>query len=281
MSVVTARQNARRTFVTRRFRQKPAYRRPYLQWLEDSFDYNVDNFGDADYVSVSSGLRAALLHSSFWQRLCDGMDELDRDFRYSRGAYLFRTLDPPIVGTKTFESFLKKTYRFNVVENRDWPDEPVLGWVMPSNWYQKVNDIVRGQLITRHIDGAIFLAQQLQKIAEETKAPSDLTYRAYDDGYYAIHFYALIDARVLRKSIGRYEGITGQVELQITTTMQEVIKQMLHEDYRKKRTQMTRQRTPWQWRYEDRDFVLNFLGHELQSLDGTICRLRAGKGTNH
>jgi hypothetical protein len=267
------REEARRAFVLERFRCKPEFGKRYEQWLDDRFDYSAANFGEVDYYSVARDMRAAFCHSSFWHAFCLNIHDLDQQFRYKAGTYLFQRVGTPSISIKTFDSFLRKTHRFNVADNCRWPNQPDLGWISPANWYEAINDIVRGQLVMRHMDGAKFLSQYLQELASQHSVRGDVRYHADPDGYYAIHFYTSVRSNVLRRSTGSRITVCGQVELQITTQLHETVKQLLHHDYRRRRSMLKRHAIPWQWRPDSDEFMLNSLGHVLQNVDGIIVRL--------
>jgi hypothetical protein len=153
--------------------------------------------------------------------------------------------------------------------------EPKLGWVSPFDWLEKVNDVVRCQMICRDSHGAIFLAEQLKLLADRFGINSvPPRHLVFDDGYYAIHFYITIKGKILIPSRLRSFILNGKLEIQITTQMHEAVKQLLHYGYRKKRNELCKVNLPWQWDFKQEDFIRNFLGHSIQNIDGTICRLR-------
>ncbi len=269
-----ARGLARRRFVASRFPKRPDFGKRYLQWIEDRFDYSVSNFGEVELVSAASDLKKSFLRSEFWRTFCQKMESVDRRFRYNTSSELFEKLTAPVITQKSFSSFLRKTHRFNVSINGNWPEAPDLGWVSPDNWFEKINDIVRTKIVVRQTDGAIFLVKWLEKMATDSGFRVDVRYHADDDGYYGIHVYLFLPARILRKSTGKFAGITGQLEIQVITQLHDTIRQLLHQSYRRKRNLMLDVKTPWQWQYKSDEFVLQFIGHGLQNIDGLISRFR-------
>jgi hypothetical protein len=269
-----ARGFARRQFVVSRFPKRPKFGKRYIQWIESRFDYSVSNFGEVDLQSVASGLKKSVLRSSFWPRLCQQMESVDRRFRYDVGSELFEKLIPPQITQKSFGSFLRKTHRFNVSINTNWPEAPDLGWVSPGNWFGKINDIVRTKIVVRQTDGAIFLANWLENLAADSGLRATVNYHADDDGYYGIHIYLFMPTKVLRKSTGKMVDIVGQLEIQVITQLHETIRQLLHQSYRRKRNSLPDAGRPWQWRYRSDEFALQFIGHGLQNIDGLISRFR-------
>ncbi len=69
-------------------------------------------------------------------------------------------------------------------------------------------------------------------------------------------------------------SIEPWVELQITTQLQEVLRQFSHEFYEKMRMTNKQSEIPWQWRYKEDEFFANYLGHMLHNIEGMIMDVR-------
>ena len=185
-SISNIRKKSRDLFVSSRFPKKPELGKQYNRWLEDRFDYDVDLFGHSDYAKGSFELKRLFLGSTFWKEIVGAgrMEAIDREYLYRFGFPLFATMQKPKLLIKTFGSLLGKSHRFNVKENENWPMEPKLGWVSPFDWLEKVNDVVRCQMICRDSHGAIFLAEQLKLLADRFGINSvPPRHLVFDDGY--------------------------------------------------------------------------------------------------
>jgi hypothetical protein len=61
---------------------------------------------------------------------------------------------------------LLKTFRKNILDNKNWPDEPGNGWIVPDNWYTKVNDIIRTLIIVKYLDGVDFVQERIGSLCD-------------------------------------------------------------------------------------------------------------------
>ena len=68
--------------------------------------------------------------------------------------------------------------------------------------------------------------------------------------------------------------------MQLCTQIQEVLRLLTHDLYRKRRVEPLVPGYRWQWDCESDEFVLNYLGHMLHYADGMIMnsRLRISNG---
>jgi hypothetical protein len=174
------------------------------------------------------------------------------------------------VVTKPYGSFFEKTYRRNVVDNKEWPNAPESGWLIPDNWYSGVGDLVRTTLVVKYLDGVEFVGEQLRALAQKHDVFDDLTYEARMEGYYAAHLNTRHEFPIPDLN---WDSIAVSVELQITTQLQEVIKRLLHRHYERQRVAALEVRGQWQWNYQS-EFVTNYLGHILHYVEGMIMEVR-------
>ena len=64
------------------------------------------------------------------------------------------------------------------------------------------------------------------------------------------------------------------VEIQITTELQDNIRQLLHKYYETRRRQGPRNATKLQWDYRSSEFSASYLGHILHYIEGMVVNLR-------
>jgi hypothetical protein len=175
--------------------QKPSSIEKYKRWLGsehgvDSIERHRDH-----YEAVSDRMRIAFEQLPLWTAISQGkLRDFDEEYRFSHANYpLFTSLEVPRLLIKSFDSFLEKTYRINVVQNHRWPAQPRwLGqqrWVLPHNWFNAINDIVRTSFIVKYFDGVRFLQSKLQEECDRANARCRYVFQAREEGHYAAHFY--------------------------------------------------------------------------------------------
>jgi ppGpp synthetase/RelA/SpoT-type nucleotidyltranferase len=180
---------------------------------------------------------------------------------------------PPVLVRKPFTSFLVKTLRKNVLDNRSWPENPEGGWIEPQNWYARVNDIIRTTLVVKYMDGVSFLAEKICGHLDAAGVWNRIDYEAKEDGYYAGHLYFRHDVNIPKPDWGT-KTVPVMVELQITTQLQDVIRALTHAYYNERRVRATSADIKWQWDYASDEFVPNYLGHILHYMEGMIMEVR-------
>ena len=107
---------------------------------------------------------------------------------------------------------------------------------MPDNWFHKINDIIRTLIEVRYLDGVEFLLENIKTNCKAQKIPFKAFLEAREEGYYAAHLYVKRKFEI-PKVTWDTEFIELNIEIQITTQLQEVIRKLLHsyyEDRRKK-----------------------------------------------
>jgi hypothetical protein len=245
----------------------------YKKWLRTSQDAEITPRIVSYYNSVTSKIKQDLESSDFWTKLVEELREFDSEYLLKSGYPLLVVESPPDLLIKPFESFLLKTFRKNVLENRNWPTEPSGGWVLPGNWFSRVSDIVRTLFVVKYLDGVEFLVRKISSICEDCNLSSKAIYEAREEGYYAAHLYVR-DRFEIPKFNWDTEVIQIAVEIQVTTQVQEVIRRLLHKYYENRRAMVGRDSMKWQWDYKSDEFVANYLGHILHYVEGMIMEIR-------
>jgi ppGpp synthetase/RelA/SpoT-type nucleotidyltranferase len=178
--------------------------------------------------------------------------------------------------TKPYDSILDKALRRNVLENNQFPSPPKDGWFEPSVWFQLNNDIVRSVLTCKYMDGPQFLAERLRHRANALGLGHRSKSQQNDDGYYAYHFYAKIPVE-LTKPDWTTEIVPVEVEIQITTQLQEVLRALTHRVYEHRRLAPHADAHAWKRDRDSERFHAAYLGHTLHMLEAIILDLR-GRG---
>lgn len=240
-------------------------------WLckEHSIDIDKEeNYYDSTCLKLIEDLK----NSEIWRDLSKNLKEYDYEYKKNTNGYsLLLINDPPLIQKKPFQSLLQKTYRINVLNNLLWTNQPQEGWVLPNNWFSRINDILRTSITVKYIDGVEFLAKKIEDYCSNKSTCCVVKFEAKEEGYYASHIYIKKDFGIPNK-YWDVEKVNCEFEIQITTQMQELIKKLLHKFYEIQRLEKTNKQ--WQWNYKDSEFATNYLGHIIHYLEGVIYNIR-------
>jgi hypothetical protein len=243
----------------------------YQDWLKQAHKIAISSRERNHYESSVTKIKTAFETSDFWTGLKTNLREIHDEYRLSTGYLLLREFNPVLV-TKPFDSFLVKTFRKNVLENKKWPNEPENGWILPHNWLSRINDTVRTLLEVKYLDGVEFLAHRIGIYSENHQVKCEKHLEARWEGYYAAHLYIRQDVEIPQITWDTQIANVA-VEIQITTQLQEAIRQLFHGYYEEKRKK-EKQETAWQWDYKSDEFTANYLGHILHFVEGMIVEIR-------
>jgi ppGpp synthetase/RelA/SpoT-type nucleotidyltranferase len=104
-----------------------------------------------------------------------------------------------------------------------------------------------------------------------------LKYRKYsqerDDGYYAYHVYVSFPAKIFDVEWNK-EDVQVEAEIQITTQLQEVLKDLTHKFYEKQRISLDKDTSKWKWDFASSRFKVGYLSHTLHLLESIILESR-------
>lgn len=253
--------------------EKPRNLAEYLKWLDNKFKLREISRMQRYYESVVEKMRSDFEDGPFWANIPELLRTADSSYRVDTGYPLLVPGQCYELLTKPFDSFIEKTYRKNVVHNSNWPDPPPEGWIEPSTWHERINDMVRTLLQVKYFDGVQYLLDELADLATKQNIESVASYEARESGYYAAHFYVLHPFEIPRLDWDTMK-ISTKVEIQITTQVQEVIRRLLHKYYEKKRVELEAPDRKWQWDYNSEEFIPNYLGHILHYVEGMIMEVR-------
>jgi hypothetical protein len=259
-------------------REKPQNIEEYKVWLKENYNIDVSLKNESHYKAVTTGMVRDFKISEFWKGLVKALPEYHDEYN-SRTTYpllVFRDREP-IIETKPFGSFLLKTYRKNILENKNFPNEPQDGWLMPSNWYSKINDTIRTLLAVKYLDGVEFLIGKIETLCASFGTRCKSSLEAREEGYYAAHLYIKHQFEIPRTNWDT-EKVEATVEIQITTQLQEVIRKLLHKYYEDRRQNFRDKGIDvmkWKWDYRSDEFSAAYLGHILHYVEGMIMDIRA------
>jgi hypothetical protein len=246
----------------------------YKEWIAKNFDTKISSKTFNYYDLVTRKLKSDFERSIFWQSLINNLEIYNDEYYLIDKFKLFRPDEKPEIFIKPFDSFLLKTFRKNIINNESFPEAPNNGWVCPENWYERVCDIVRTTIVVKYLDGVEFIANKIKSISEEDNFNYSIDYEAREEGYYAAHI-TLSRSFEIPDEKWETKMINFNIEIQITTQLQEVIKILLHQHYERNRELICKEKNiKWQWDYKSEEFSSNYIGHILHYVEGMIMEIR-------
>lgn len=251
---------------------KPKNIDEYMEWLEKEHNVEVSTRTIGRYEAVTRKIKLDFEDSDFWIQLVKELREFDSEYRMEYKYPLLLSFEPEVC-IKPFNSFLLKTYRKNVLDNNNWPNEPEVGWILPKNWYSRINDIIRTLLTVKYLDGVEFMIDKIKSLCEQHKLELCVFLEATEVGYYAAHLYIEREFEIPRVTWDT-ERKKISIEVQITTQLQEIIRRLLHKYYEERRKELRKEDVKWQWNYQSDEFAANYLGHILHYIEGMIMDIR-------
>jgi len=209
----------------------------------------------------------------FWAKLRTTLRNVDASYQVANDYALISGSGPVLIA-KPWESFLHKTYRKNILGNPAFPNPPADGWYLPPNWFDRIHDIVRTTIEVRYLDGVRLVLTALAELAKQDGIVCKSDLEARVDGYYGAHFQCDFVCQVPDLNWKKYSQQIS-VEIQVTTSMKEVIKKLLHGYYehsRKNPKPPTIEEISWN--YSTGQFNAAYLGHILHYIEGMILEVR-------
>src|SRR5579864_6380909 len=116
------------------------------------------------YETNVQNAQNAVQDSRFMRELPEFVTKQEQEYQGETGAGLLMSSELTVL-RKPFDSAVLKSYRQNVLRNNRFPEPPGDGWVNPDNWYSRFDDLVRGTLVCKFLDGPIVLAPALDAYA--------------------------------------------------------------------------------------------------------------------
>ena len=155
--------------------------------------------------------------------------------------------------------------------NRLFPKPPSGGWYKADNWFSRIDDLVRSLLVCRYIDGPEKVCREAQKVAEDCGLDAAYIPRATNQGYYAYHARVVVPVDLF----GAHGPATTsmQIEIQVTTQLQEILRDLTHTYYRSRRISPGLIQAADNWDYTSINFRGSYLGHTLHLIEGMIAEL--------
>jgi len=252
-------------------KRKPNNIEEYKIWLLNEHKNEITDQTKNYYNSVANAIKVNFENSDFWLKLKQNLIEFNDQFALDTQYQLLDQMEIKLL-TKSFGSFLEKTFRKNITYNKNWPEPPREGWVLQNNWFSRINDVVRTLITVKYLDGVDFLLPKIEALCTECDLEANKKLEAREDGYYAAHIH-IRDQCEIHKKDWDMETIPVVIEIQITTQLQEVIRKLLHKYYEANR-KLPVLDDSWKWNYKSNEFASNYLGHILHYIEGMIVGAR-------
>lgn len=213
--------------------------------------------------------------SHLWTSLPSVMEEVARDYRQTYSCDLLSMATPnPVLVKKPFESAVNKSFRLNVLWNRNFPLEPSGGFVTPDTWFSQLDDVIRTTIVCRYIDGPSRLIAALTKRATQLGLAVTDRSVSRDEGYYGHHFYTRHPTLVARHNSVAEDGSVS-LEIQVTTQMQDLLRALTHRFYEEDRLR-SKPDSSWKWDFQSRKFTARYLAHTLHLVEALVVKVRDG-----
>lgn len=247
--------------------KKPEYI-DYNLWLHQTRHVYLDQQIKSHYEESLEYIKEQFEKSQFWTELRNNIKLYNQECYSKYGYNLFYTEKMPEIDKKEFASLKEKTYRLNILKNSSFPKPPDGEWILPDNWFQRINDNIRTTFVVIYLDGVEFLKEKIDELCRICGGKTECCYIAKDDGYYSLHIYIEQEFEIIKLNLEK-TNIFMPVEIQIKTQLQEYIKQLLHIYYEKSRVSLVQDES-WKWKYGSNEFKVNYLGHMLHYIEGMV-----------
>ena len=254
--------------------KKPENLDEYIIWAEQEIacqfnEPKIQRLYDTNAITIFN----TVTQHPFFIGFSNKAEEWEAHYEGKTNSRLFMDNSNPDLQIKPYISVVEKTYRQNILWNKVYPEPPKKGWHTFQNVYSKLNDLVRGTLVCRFIDGPSFIADEIEKYAKEHNLKCRQYSQEREDGYYAFHVYVSFPVTII-DSAWNEENILVEVEIQITTQLQEVLRTLTHKFYESQRLVVSNDKGKWKWDFSSNRFKVGYLSHTLHLLESIILESR-------
>lgn len=252
---------------------KPKNEKEFIKWLKKELGFDINDKYKFYFDTVVNQLKVDFENSDFWQNLLNELAEINDKYLLNKKVHLLIPNNKPRVFVKSLNSVVIKAYRKNILNNDNFPEPPTSGWITPDNWFESLNDIIRTTITVKYLDGVQFLIDELKELAEIYQLSFDSSFEAREEGYYAAHSGIVKEFSIPDINFSPTK-VRLNVEIQVTTQIQEIIKTLLHKHYEEKRKIELPKDYKWQWDHKSPEFIPNYLGHIVHYVEGMIIEIR-------
>lgn len=254
--------------------KKPRDIPEYKDWIKDylTTDFDDETSRNLFETNLNHAMNVVEEHS-FFVNLSQKLRELNKAYESSTGSNLLMKDEPLQLLQKSYTSAIDKSFRVNILQNNGFPKPPEKGWATHKNLFEYFNDLIRGTIVCRFIDAPTFLTKELTNYAQSLSLETKYYSQAREEGYYAYHFYVFIPVKLLNEQFKKFDSKI-EVEIQITTQLQDVLKSLTHIHYESDRLKPKKLDNKWKWEYKTNKFKVSYLSHTLHLLESVIVESR-------
>lgn len=252
---------------------KPDNFEEFKTWFHSFLGFDIDSSYTYYYNTVVKQLKHDFEESIFWKNLLNELNEINDKYYMQKKVHLLTSSEYPKILTKSIDSLMLKAYRKNVLNNHNFPNPPQEGWITPENWFESIKDIIRTTITVKYLDGVQFLVNELENITSNHGFYFASSLEAREEGYYAAHSGIIFPLSMPDRNFIPIDKKLN-IEIQITTQIQEIIKTLLHKHYEENRKVQIPQDYKWQWDHKSPEFTSNYLGHIIHYVEGMIVEIR-------
>jgi ppGpp synthetase/RelA/SpoT-type nucleotidyltranferase len=259
---------------------RPENRTSFMTWSTQAtcgvFAPHVANW----YLTNQSNLYTTLQDSELQAQMPLLISTARDEYKTACGASLFAFSRTPKLewNRKSYDSFVDKLFRVNCLENPNFPEPPNGGWCALDTAFERIDDIVRTTIVTAYADGPSFLAGKLTAFANRLGLQARVKDHAQEKGYYAHHVYIRLPLAVSSPTVAtHYPESFVWIEIQITTELQGVLREITHRLYERERLE-GKLAEDWKAQFQSRRFRAAYMAHSLRFIEAMIIELR---GTVH
>jgi hypothetical protein len=251
----------------------PKDEKMFIAWLEQNYGYNHRLYGNY-YKQAVRSLLANFEASAYWKGFNAFLQDVNIEYQQQYHCCLLESTKSPYICSKELSSVIIKAFRKDFLQNENRPNEPKSGWILPENWFESLNDILRTTIVVKYLDGVSFLLERLKLYSASQGCPFTFDYEARENGYYAAHTGTRVQLSIPRQGDLEEIPVSVNVEIQITTQLQTLIKDLLHSYYEQDRKKEADANYLWQWDYANDRFNTNYMGHIVHYVEGMVVSLR-------
>lgn len=253
---------------------RPSTIADYIDWAKGKLGADFGDFQNHSLYRFNvQEAYGTVTNHRFYVELPAHLAKWAEEYKTQTGSDLFMERTRLDLSEKTYDSAVNKSFRANVLLNESFPDPPRKGWALPENLAEYINDSIRGSLVCRFLDGPSYVTSKLAEYADGLGIEHRQYSQERDEGYYAYHFYAEFDV-TLYDSSGAAR--TGQIdmEIQVTTQLQDVLRSLTHVFYEERRLLREKDTAKWKWEFTSSRFRVGYLSHTLHLLEAIIVQSR-------
>jgi ppGpp synthetase/RelA/SpoT-type nucleotidyltranferase len=257
---------------------KPLTIEKYYEWAKTklSQDFQLKE-NENRYASNLINIQNFLNDTQFFKDIDAKFKSWAEEYQKTKFSQLFMADSLSIVlDKKPYKSMIDKTFRYNVLWNKNFPDAPDKGWITLDNIYSNINDIIRTIIVCKFIDGPQFVTEKLKGYSDELGLVAYYYTQERDEGYYAYHNYVWFDVEILDTDWKSHKDKI-RLEIQVTTQLQEILKELTHQYFEESRLDPASYDQKWKWEFSTGKFKAGYMSHTLHLLESIIVDLRDKK----